>query len=127
MGGLASNWPGGTPVRILRRGVTGQDELGNDVYGVLETIPTSAILAPLQMKTAPRATRAASFAEEVEGQFVVATGYDAFFPPGTVIGVLDEVEIDGDIWRTSGRPSSYGSPFTGAAGPVQVELIRVTG
>lgn len=125
--GLADNWPGGTPVTIVRRGVTGQDQLGNDVYGVTESIDVNAVLVPLQIKLAPRATRGSSFSEALEGQFIVAAGYTAFFPPGTVITVEDQVIIGGETWRVGGVPGNYQSPFTGAAGVVQAELVRVTG
>lgn len=125
---LASGWPShGTTVTIVTRAVTGQDALGNDQYGTVRQTQVQAILAPLEMKTAPRATRGTSFAEELEGQFVVAAGYTAFFPPGTVITVADLVLIDGEPWRVSSVPANWGSPFTGVAGPCQTELIRVTG
>jgi len=107
--------------------VTGQDGLGNDVYGVTDTLQADAILQPLQMKLAPRATRGASFAEEVEGQFIVAAGYTAFFAPGTPVGVTDQVVINGETWDVSGVPGNWQSPFTGAPGCCQVELIRISG
>jgi hypothetical protein len=124
---LTSNWPGGTLTVILTREVTGQDDLGNDVYGTVASTPANAILAPLQMKLAPRATRGASFAEEVEGQFIVAAGYTAFYAPGTRITIVDQVMINEEIWDVSGVPGNYQSPFTGAPGCVQVELIKITG
>jgi len=127
MTGLTSNWPGGTPAVILTRGVTGQDELGNDLYGTVASTPASAVLVPLQLKLAPRASRGSSFAESIEGQFIVASGYTAFFAPGTVIGVADQVQIGGEIWDVAGLPGDYQSPFTGAPGCVQVELIKITG
>lgn len=124
---LTSNWPGGTPVTIQHRAVTGQDALGNDLYEVTDSLQANAVLAALEMKLAPRATRGSSFAEAVEGQFIVAAGYTAFFAPGTPIGVTDWVLINGETWRVSGPPGNYQSPFTGAPGCVQVELIKVTG
>src|SRR5438105_976776 len=101
---LTSNWPGGKTVTIVRRGVTGQDALGNDIYGVTGQIQVAAVLVPEQMKLAPRATRGGSFAEELQGEFIVAAGYTAYFPPGTVVTVADEVIIDGETWRVAGVP-----------------------
>jgi hypothetical protein len=124
---LTSNWPGGKTVLINTRRITGQDVLGNDQYEVVESRPVQAILVPLQMKLAPRATRGASFAEELQGEFIVAAGLTAFFPPGTVITITDEVIVDGEAWRVSGVPGNYQSPFTGVAGCLQCELVRVTG
>jgi hypothetical protein len=127
MPALARNWPGGKTVTIQTRQVTGQDVLGNDQYEVVRSVQVNAILAPLEMKLAPRATRGASFAEELQGQFIVAAGYTCFLPPGTVVTVTDEIIIDGEPWRVSGVPGNFQSPFTGVAGVLQVELIRLTG
>lgn len=124
---LTSNWPGGTPVTIQRRGVTGTDDLGNDVYTVTTSFQVQAVLVPLQMKLAPRATRGSSFAEELQGEVIIAAGYTMFLPPGTPVGDLDEVLIGGETWRVAGVPGSYTSPFTGVAACVQVELIKITG
>lgn len=124
---LTSNWPGGTVVTIQHRAVTGQDALGDDVYGITGTFQAAAVLADLEMKLAPRATRGSSFAEAVEGQSIVAAGITAFFAPGTPVGVTDQVIINGETWRVSAPPADFQSPFTGAAGCVQVELIMVTG
>jgi hypothetical protein len=124
---LTSDWPGGTPVTINTRQVTGQDALGNDQYTTVKSTQVNAVLAPLEMKLAPRATRGASFAEELQGEWIVAAGYTCFLPPGTVIGVLDQVIIDGETWRVSARPANWQSPFTKVAGCVQVEINRVTG
>jgi hypothetical protein len=125
---VTSNWPGyGTTVTIVRRAVTSTDELGNDVYTVTSSFTVQAVLMPLQMKLAPRATRGSSFAEELQGETIIAAGYTMFVPPGTPVGDLDEVLINGETWRVAGVPGTYNSPFTGAPGTVQVELIKITG
>lgn len=127
MPALTSHWPGGKTVTILTRKITGQDALGNDQYTTVKSQDVQAVLAPLQMKLAPRATRGGSFAEELQGEFIVAAGYTAFLPPGTVVTVEDQIIIDGEAWRVSGIPGNWQSPFTGVAGCLQVELVRVTG
>ena len=125
---LTSNRPGGKTVLINTRRVTGQDQIGNDVYETVESRPVQAILVPLQMKLAPRASRGGSGAEELQGEFVIAAGYTAFFfPPAPVVTAIDEIVIDGESWRVAGVPGNWQSPFTGVAGPLQVELVRVTG
>jgi hypothetical protein len=124
---LTSDWPGGTPVTILTQGVTGTDALGNDIYGTIATTVVNAVLEPLMLKLAPRATRASSFAESRSGQYIVSAGYTAFFPPGTQIGLTDLVVINEETWEVSGTPGAFQSPFTGAPGVLQVELLKITG
>lgn len=119
-------WSNAQTVTINRMGVTGTDEYSDDVYGVVQAVPVQAVLVPLLLKRAPRATRPGGFSEDLEGEFVVASGYTMYVPADTVIAVTDQVLIDGELWNVDGVPGLLASPFTGVS-LLQVELNRVTG
>ena len=120
------NWPFAQTVTIQKQGVTGTDEYGDDVYGIISTQDVQVILMPLLLKRPPRATRPGGFGENLEGEFSVATGYTMFAPAGIDFAVTDQVLINGQEWLPDGDPGLIISPWSGIS-MVQIELDRITG
>lgn len=106
----------GVTVDVLREGVTGRDQFGNDIRAETAT-PYSACASWPQSTT-----------EDPQGRTTVTTGRVLLLPDGAVIGASDKVRYDdGSVWRVQGDPQQHQSAITGARGGVLVNLQRVTG
>jgi hypothetical protein len=120
------NWSNAKTITVQKMGITGTDAYNDDVYGVVSSADVQAVLVPLLLKRPPRATRPGGFGEELEGEFVVATGLTMFVPADSDIKVTDQVLINGELWNVDGDPGVLTSPFSGMS-LAQVQLDRVTG
>lgn len=127
MSGSVVNFPGGETVTIIHRGVTGTDGYGSDVYGITSQVEVMAAVAPRVLNWPPRVTHPGGFAEDLEGAFEVAYGYQVFLPSGTVIADTDHVIVRGVEMQIDVVPTVWTSPLTGSEGPVQVNLSRIDG
>lgn len=109
------SFPYGQTVTLIRRTVSGRDELGNDVYSESpEPIP-QAVVAPAG------STEFTQFTDQVTASLTV------FLPYGTEVSATDAVEIAGQRYEIQGEPSAWRSPFSGSTSPIQLQLTRVTG
>ena len=66
-------------------------------------------------------------AEPESGRNLVVVGYTLFAPPGTVVGPLDLVEIDGKDYKVDGEPADWGRGPFGYAPGVSITLTRAEG
>jgi hypothetical protein len=66
-------------------------------------------------------------AELVQGQDLIRTQPEVYAPPGTVVGPVDQVTVNGTRYDVDGSPNAYTNPFTGWQTPVVVKLKAVTG
>jgi hypothetical protein len=120
------NFPAGETVTIKHLGVTGQDAYGVDIYGVTSQDDVVAAVAPRVLNWPPRVTRPGGFAEDLEGAYEVAYGYQIFLPAGTAIALTDHVVVRGEEMQIDVIPAVWTSPLTGA-GAVQVNVSRIDG
>lgn len=102
-------------VTLLRREVTGVDDLGNDVYSDVEApVPGSA--------TYPRHSD-----EFTDRRDLVVVGITWLAPAGTVVRPIDRAVVHGRTWEVDGEPGVHYSTITGHTGPVEVALKAASG
>lgn len=106
---------------LLRTAVTGQDDYGNDVLGVVEVdVPGCAVW--------PRDSNGSGGNEITGARDTVVIGYAAILPFGTDVKATDRFRYLGNVYEVDGEPGVWGpSPLTGNVAGVQVALKRVTG
>jgi len=94
---------------VVRRTVTGQDDLGNDVYAESRSTVIGAF--------APSTSQ-----EFVQGQDLVIDHPAVYLPTGTNVDAIDHVEVGGRSYNVDGSPNDWHSPMTGWAPGVEVRL-----
>ena len=105
----------GVTVTLLNAAVTGQDDLGNDIYGFTASTVTGCAYVP------------GSTSEATQGTEQVIFDADIYMPAGTVVNALDQVLCNGVLYEVQGTPGAWNSPWSGIAGPVKCPLRIVTG
>lgn len=105
---------GSQTVTLRRRGVTGQDEYGNDVHGIVEVTISGCSVQP----------RAST--EDANGRVQVISGLELFAPADPLITANDVVMFDGRRFEVEGDPGVWRSP-NGSLVYQQAALRRVTG
>lgn len=116
--------PGGIPthqfpyaqtVTLLRRVLTGTDELGNDTYSDVPYQVAGCVVQP------------AGSNEQTQFTEQVSTDVTVFMPYGTDVRVLDALLINGTKYEIQGIPQQWRSPFSGHTSPLQLRASLVTG
>lgn len=116
--------PGGIPGRpfpysqtviLLRRVLSGQDELGNDTYTDTPVQVSDCVVQP------------AGSSENMQFTDQVSTDIAVFMPYGTDVGPLDALVINSTKYEINGIPQQWRSPFSGHTSPIQVSAAMVTG
>lgn len=103
-------------VGVRRYETGGEDAHGNPVEGYS---------APVYIEVYGIAPSTSS--EPEAGRNLVVTGYTLLAPPGTVIGPLDRVVIDGKEYKVEGEPGDWNrGPFAYEPG-VSIALTRAEG
>jgi hypothetical protein len=117
---VAPPLPHGETVTLHRSGVTGQDEYGNDVYGLVD-IPIHGCAVW------PRSSSRQGTSEDNDARFTVISGLNVLVPPGVEVTPTDEMTVRGERWEVDGEPGRWRSFFTGREAGTELALRRVTG
>lgn len=106
----------GETVVILRPGAPTRDQRGNDVPGADTEIPVDGCIVW------PTASD-----EKIAGQDLTSDNITVSMPYGTDIRFTDRALVRGFVYRVTGLPNQWASPFTGHRAGVEVRLERATG
>ncbi|MEO3856233.1 hypothetical protein [Acrocarpospora sp. B8E8] len=106
----------GETIVILRPGTPTRDSHGNDVPGADTEIDVDHV-----------AVWPTGSTEEIQGQDQTSDSLSALLPYGTDVRFTDRARVRGFIYRVTGVPSSWSSPFTSTRAGVEIRLERVTG
>jgi hypothetical protein len=116
-------FPFGETVTLHARGLTWQDEDGNDVSDPTRDVVTTLTGVPVWPRNASEGRQG----ENTQGSDMLITGLSALLPAGTVVTAIDKVDVYGQSYEIDGEPGRYQSPFTGTNPGVLVNLTRITG
>lgn len=104
----------GIPITLIARTKAAPDALGNDTWTTVESTVTGVF--------DPGGSN-----EQVQGQDLLTQQPTVYLPSGTVIGAVDAVRVNGDVYEVDGSPNAPQSPFTAWQPGIVVRLKRVTG
>lgn len=113
---MTTGFPAGETVTIVRPGAATRDSYGNDVPGAATEIDVPGCAV------APRTS-----SEDVTARDQVIEGLTIWMPAGTDVRPTDRVRRRGVLYDVEGDVGEWSSPFTGFAGPAQIQVTRVTG
>jgi hypothetical protein len=107
----------GETVTVIEQAVTGQDALGNDVLGDVETDVGGAVVWPT------------GSSELVQGQDTVTADLNVLVPPTAPVQVTAtcRMRVRGEVYEVTGTPGDWRSPFTRRRPGLLVQLTRITG
>lgn len=106
----------GETVIILRPGTPTRDQRGNDVPGADVEIPVEGCIVW------PTGSN-----EKIQGQDQIDDNLTVSMPYGTDVRYTDRARVRGFVYRVTGLPNSWASPFTGHRAGVETRLERVKG